>query len=124
MSDVFVDNEVDYVWDFARYLQANQLVWNQPFRSVGESVVSVYRDWQASDLKLEPGYINRRLMIVANLYRWAVERGMLDRLPFTYSDVRVHGIDHDLAHITGGVQTVSRPDMLLDEWEGAPKHPR
>lgn len=114
------ENYGRYLWDFASFLHANGAAWNQDFRSEGESVVHVYRDWQAQDLKLDPSTINSRLRIVAGFYRWALERQMLERLPFTYSDVIVHDIEHDLAHVTGGKQTVSKPDVLLDEWEKEP----
>lgn len=108
------------LWDFARFLQANGLSWNQPFASVGQSVVRVYRDWQAQDLKLDPATINDRLELVTAMYRWAHERGQIDCLPFTYSDVTVHGIEHDLAHVTGGRKTLSRPDLILDQWDKEP----
>lgn len=114
------ENYGRHVWDFARFLHANDLSWNQPFHSEGESVVRVYRDWQAQDLKLDPSTINRRLRIVTDFYRWAQERRMVERLPFRFSDVTVHSIEHDLAHATGGSRTVSRPDVLLGEWEKEP----
>lgn len=108
------------LWDFARFLEANGLIWNQPFASVGQSVVRVYRDWQAHDLKLDPTTVNDRLEVVAAMYRWTRERGLIDQLPFTCSDVTVYGVEHHLAHVTGGSQTASRPDLLLDEWEKEP----
>lgn len=114
------ENYGRHIWDFANFLHANHVAWNEPFRSEGESVVRVYRDWQAQDLKLDPGTINRRLRIVAGFYRWALERGMLEKLPFTYSEVTVRGIQHDMAHVTVGSQTVSKPNVLLDEWEKEP----
>lgn len=108
------------LWDFARFLDANGLTWDRPFASVGQSVVRVYRDWQAQDLQLDPSTINDRLELVADMYRWANESGQIDRLPFTYSDLTLDGIEHDLAHVSGGRKTVSRPDVFLDEWEKEP----
>lgn len=108
------------LWDFARFLDANELAWDQPFASVGQSVVRMYRDWQAQDLNLEPATVNDRLEMVAAMYRWAYERGHIKHLPFTQSDVTVHGIEDDLAHVTGGRRTVARPDVLLDEWDKEP----
>lgn len=108
------------LWDFARFLDANDLAWNQPFAAVGQSVVRVYRDWQVQDLKLDPATVNDRLELVAAMYRWAHGRGRIERLPFTLSDVTVHGVEHDLAHVTGGRKTVARPDVLLDEWDKEP----
>lgn len=108
------------LWDFARFLDANGLAWNQSSGSHGQSVVRVYRDWQVEDLKLEPATINDRLELVMAMYQWALGRGLIDRLPFTLSDVNVYGIEHDLMHATGGTKTFSRPDLLLDEWDKEP----
>lgn len=108
------------LWDFARFLQANGMTWNQPIVSHGQTVVRVYRDWQAHDLNLDRRTINDRVRIVADMYEWALQRGLIDRLPFTHEDVTVHGIQHDLAHVTGGTKTFRRPDVLLDEWEKEP----
>jgi integrase/recombinase XerD len=108
------------LWDFARFLHANGFAWDGPFTSHGQSVVRVYRDWQAHDLKLEPTTINDRLEVITDMYRWALERRMIERLPFVYSDVTMRGIEHDLAHITGGRKVVSRPAVLLDEWDKEP----
>lgn len=108
------------LWDFACFLDANGLAWDQPFAAVGQSVVRVYRDWQVQDLKLDPATVNDRLELVAGMYRWAHGRGRIARLPFTLSDVTVHGVEHDLAHVTGGRRTVARPDVLLDEWDKEP----
>lgn len=114
------ENYGRHLWDFARFLQANKFVWNQAYDSVGQSVVRVYRDWQAQDLKLDPSTINRRLGIVTGFYRWAFERRLIDRLPFTSSEVIASGVEHDLSHVTGGVQTIIKPDVMLDEWEKEP----
>lgn len=108
------------LWDFACFLDTNGLVWDQPFAAVGQSVVRVYRDWQLQDLKLDPATVNDRLDLVAAMYRWAQERGQIEHVPFNYSDVTVHRVEHDLAHVTGGAQTTTRPDVLLDEWDKEP----
>jgi integrase/recombinase XerD len=114
------DNYGRHMWDFASYLHANGFVWNQPFASVGASVLRVYRDWQANDLKLEPSFINARLRVVQGFYRWAFDRRMIDQLPFTTSDIVVHGIEHDLAHVTGGIKAFEKSDLELDEWHQDP----
>jgi integrase/recombinase XerD len=108
------------VWDFARYLHANDFTWNQSYESKGQSVMTVYRDWQSFDLKLEPSTINRRIRLIANFYRWAVRRGMLVEVPFSSSEVTSHGIAHDLAHVTGGEQVSNKPVLILDEWDKEP----
>lgn len=108
------------LWDFACFLHANGLAWNQPFASHGRSVVRVYRDWQAEDLNLEPATINARLRTVAHFYAWALSMGMIKALPFSYLDVSIPDIDRDLDQVQGRAKLVSRPDLLLDEWKEDP----
>ncbi|MGF6610603.1 integrase/recombinase XerD [Paraburkholderia sp. WSM4175] len=108
------------VWDFARYLHANDFTWNQSYESKGQSVITVYRDWQSFDLRLQSSTINRRIRLIANLYRWAVRRGMLVEVPFSSSEVTSHGIAHDLVHVTDGEQVSNKPVLILDEWDKEP----
>jgi integrase/recombinase XerD len=104
------------IWDFAKFLEANDLSWNQPFEAIGEGVVKRYRDWQVTDLKLDAGTINARLRQVVQMYEWAKREGLISNLPFTYKEVTRRGVEHDLAHKTGGVQTTAQPNVLVDEW--------
>ncbi len=103
------------LWDYARFLDANGLEWDRPSQSYGTSVVHTYRDWQAKDLRLQPGTINARLKVVADLYRWAEESGRIDSLPFRYVDVsltRGHGNIQARSNQT----VTTTPDLLLREW--------
>lgn len=108
------------IWDFARFLEANSLTWDQPFNAPGNGVVAMYRDWQVTDLKLDPGTINRRLRQVVELYEWAKGQGLIHKLPFEYEQVTRRGVEHDLAHKTGGRQTVDKANVELAEWEKEP----
>lgn len=107
-------------WDYAYYLHINGFKWNQSHQSFGESVIAVYRDWQAQDLKLARTTINRRIGRVTSFYLWAVRRGMLEKMPLRVVESNAHGIAHDLAHVTDGEQTVSKSNLTLDEWEEEP----
>ncbi|WP_434032979.1 tyrosine-type recombinase/integrase [Cupriavidus sp. a3] len=101
------------LWDYASYLHANGVAWDEPFDSEGQSVVTVYRDWQASDLKLDPSTINGRLERVVGMYEWAMRRGMIAKMPVSYSEVVVHDTE-------GGSRMLLSSDVLLDEWEEEP----
>ncbi|SIT40612.1 Integrase family protein [Paraburkholderia piptadeniae] len=114
------ENYGRHLWDFARFLHANEFAWNLPFRSEGESVVRVYRDWLAQDLKLDSGTINRRLATVMGMYRWARDCQMLQQLPFTYSKAKPHWYEDDIADVTDDSPMEGRPTLLLDEWEKEP----
>lgn len=104
------------IWDFARFLDANGLCWNQPFSAPGKGVVVAYRDWQI-DLHLDAGTINQRLRQVVGMYEWAMDRNLIQKIPFEYKQVTRRGVESDLAHKTGGVQTSLQPNVLVDEWQ-------
>lgn len=108
------------IWDFARFLDANDLAWDQPFNSPGEGVVAMYRDWQVMDLKLDPGTINQRLRQVVELYEWAQGKGLIHELPFESEQVTRRCVEHDLTHKTGGVQVVQKANVEVAEWEKEP----
>ncbi|WP_197378050.1 tyrosine-type recombinase/integrase [Ralstonia pseudosolanacearum] len=107
------------IWDFARFLDANGLTWDQPFNAPGSGVVVKYRNWQV-DMRLDAGTINQRLKQVIGMYEWAGRRQMIDSLPFDYKSVTRRGVEHDLAHKTEGQQTTERANVLLDEWDKEP----
>lgn len=104
------------LWDFARFLKANICTWNQPFTAPGNGVVAMYRDWQVTDLKLDAGTINQRLRQVVGFYEWAQRENLISTLPFLYENVTRRGIQHDLAHKTGGEETTAQANVLVPEW--------
>lgn len=107
------------IWDFARFLDANDLTWDQPFTAPGNGVVVMYRDWQV-DLKLDSGTINHRLRLVVKMYEWAMDSRLIHDVPFEYRYVTRRAVDSALAHKTGGEQTTAQPTILVDEWEKEP----
>lgn len=108
------------IWDFARFLQANNLTWNQPFLAPGEGVVAMYRDWQVTDLKLDARTINQRLRQVVGLYEWAKDEGLIGTLPFDYRQITRRRVEHDLKHKTGGSLTTEKANVQVAEWEREP----
>lgn len=108
------------LWSFADYLHKHNLQWDQPAKKGEHNAVRSFRDWQVGEKKLDPGTINDRLQIVVGMYEWAAEHQLIDHVPFSYTDILVHGVQHDLAHITGGRQVFQKPDILVDEWEKEP----
>lgn len=65
------------IWDFAKFLDANRLTWNQPFNAPVDGVVVMYRNWQVRDLRLDAGTINQRLRLVVKMYEWAQRKGTI-----------------------------------------------
>ncbi|MEH6437344.1 tyrosine-type recombinase/integrase [Massilia sp. DD77] len=109
------------LWDFARFLHANGLAWNEPVYELGKSVVARYRDWSVSELTLSAKTVNGRLRLIVDFYEWAHTRELIDRLPFDYADVRVPQFDRLLMHVDEGERTVGRPNIMLREWTAMPE---
>jgi integrase/recombinase XerD len=108
------------IWDFARFLEANDLRWDQPFVVPGDGVVAMYRDWQATDLGLDAGTINQRLRQVVAFYEWAQRNHLITDLPFGYRYVTRRRVENDLAHKTGSEQVNEQANVLVTEWEKDP----
>ncbi|CAN7548435.1 site-specific integrase [Acidovorax sp. LjRoot66] len=108
------------IWDFAKFLDENELKWNQNFESPGTGVVVIYRNWQISQLRLDAATINSRLKQVVDFYEWAQDHGMIVDLPFSYRFVTRRGVQSDLAHLTHGQQDVEKADVLVGEWDKDP----
>lgn len=109
------------LWDFAMFLGTNGLNWDRKAAAPGSSVVAKYRDWSSGELKLSPKTINGRLRLVVEFYGWTLERGLIQELPFSYSDKRVANFDHMLKHLDESQRQVTTPDLTLREWEAMPE---
>lgn len=120
MSPITWEDYGRRLWDYVSFLHANGLAWDDPFSAPGESVVSRYRDWSVTKLALSAKTVNSRLRLIVEFYEWTFKQGLIDRLPFDYSDVRVPEIDHLLMHVQRGERVVSRPRVLLSEWKAMP----
>lgn len=108
------------LWDYAMFLKANELVWNQPFEVPGQSVVSRYRDWSLRSLNLRRSTLNSRLRIVADFYNWAHETHLIDALPFSYRRDRCRKVDRFLMHV-GDVSPKQVPSLIVPEWSAPPE---
>lgn len=103
------------LYDYFAFLSANGLKWDDTDVPVGASAVSRYRDWSAGEMKLSPVTINKRLALVVRFYEWAVHRGYISKLPFSYQPVHCHRNQGMLAHTQRGGQNVERASVLLRE---------
>lgn len=111
------------IWDFARFLNDNGYSWNQPFRVAGKTPLRRYRDWQLVDCKLNRRTVNRRIRTACKFYEWALEAGLVERLPFNESDIYVSSQGHSFAELAPDAATAresARPNLIVDEWDEEP----
>ncbi len=104
------------LYDYFAYLNANGIKWDDIDVPVGASPVSRYRDWSAGELRLSPTTINKRLALIVRFYEWAVGRGYISKLPFSYQQIRSHRNQGMLAHIQPSSQLVDRAAVLLRQY--------
>lgn len=109
------------LWDFAMFLAANGLHWDDKAVAPGLSVVAKYRDWSAGELSLNPRTVNGRLRLVREFYEWARGRGLIRELPFTYSETRLANFDHMLAHLDAPERHIAKSNLDLREWAAMPE---
>lgn len=108
------------LWDYFAFLNANNLKWDELGSAPGTSAVARYRDWTLGELGLKSSTLNSRLRIVISFYEWAKERGLIERLPYAYSEVRSTANSGFLGHAKAEI-TISTPVLLQREWEVPPE---
>lgn len=102
------------LYDYFAFLEANDLHWDQKPSASGLSVLAKYRDWSVSELGLNPSTINKRLSLVARLYRWSKSRGYIEHLPFTQRASIGKTKRGFLAHTQTGA-AASKPSVMVRE---------
>lgn len=108
------------LWDYAMFLSANHVPWDQTFDAPGKSPLVRYRDWSLRELNLSRKTVNSRLRLVGDFYEWAHARRLIPSLPFTYRPTRLRRVDHLLMHVSQGVPVETR-GLEVREWSAPPE---
>ncbi|WP_162240461.1 tyrosine-type recombinase/integrase [Acidovorax sp. Leaf84] len=108
------------IWDFASFLYANELKWDEFPKTWGDSVVARYRDWSLFELRLRAKTVNARLRIVVAFYEWARTEQHIAFVPFIYDEKSKRNAGF-LAHVQNITAKSKRAALLLSEWESPPE---
>lgn len=109
------------LWDFAMFLGANNLQWDEEVIAVGTSVVTKYRDWSLGEQALARRTINGRLRLVREFYEWALAGRLIAKLPFAYSETRAPNRDHMLKHLDEPGRRIAKSNLEVREWLSMPE---
>lgn len=104
------------MYDFFAFVQVNELDWKSQQVDKACGTIEAWRDWNRGTIGISPNTINHRLRIIARFYQWAVRKGMIDCLPFTYSKVQTFRTDPGfMAHVDAKGGEVFSPAFMLSE---------
>ena len=103
------------LYDYFGFLEARGRDWREGQFDENHSIVAAYRDWSLETVGLKVSTINYRLRFIIRFYRYALDKGWIDQVPFDVEAVVVARPKGFLAHTdrSGGVRR--SPDVLLAE---------
>jgi integrase/recombinase XerD len=103
------------IFDFAQFLQVNERHWDEQVDAPGRSVVAAYRDWCVAESGNQATTTNARIRLIATMYEWAEQRGLIKTNPISYSDRNRLGA----AASTQSLRELSseRVDLTVAEWD-------
>lgn len=110
------------LYDYFAFLEANQLTWSElPARGM-PCHLDRYRDWSRAEVGLQPRTINARLRLIARFYAWALDQGLIQRLPYRARVVRTTVREPAfLAHAQHDARSTTALRSALPEPVAAPR---
>jgi len=109
------------LYDFFSFLQAHELDWHDVDRGEAKSLVAAYRDYCLMACELAPNSTRQRLTYVCKFYKYALEEGWVNRVPFAFEERTVRRETEFLAHIeTSGGKAMAN-DVMPRTHKSLPK---
>ncbi|HCT6673944.1 MAG TPA: site-specific integrase [Pseudomonas aeruginosa] len=100
------------LYDFFSFIQAHELDWRDVDRSEAKSLVAAYRDYCMVACGLAPNTTSQRLHYICKFYEFALTKGWVTQLPFTYEERTVKRKTDFLAHVdASGGKTMANDVM-------------
>lgn len=101
------------MYDYFGFLEANSFDWREFNSDRNHTILATYRDWSLGDLGQKASTVNSRLRIITRFYRFAVNQGWIDSVPYDMETIKVSQPKGFLAHTdtTGGLR--ASPDVML-----------
>ena len=108
------------IWDFAAFLGANGLDWKHEVGPMGEGPVIRYQRWALFEKRISKKTFNARVRLIVELYLWAKKSGQINRLPFSFKEIR-YGITSPYLGYAANNDRTLRPEVVLREWQSEPE---
>ena len=103
------------IYDFFAFALTNGHDWKIPAASGMPGAIEAWRDWSRGTLGLDTSTVNQRLRVVVRFYRWAVQKGHIDRMPFEHVTVQTSRQPGFLDHVDATGGKVATPQDMLQE---------
>lgn len=96
------------LYDYFGFLEAHELDWREVDRGEDKNLVGAYRDYCFDTANLARNTIRQRLIYICEFYEYAVRKGWVPKLPYSYELRRVKHSGGFLAHVnaSGGQREV------------------
>ena len=95
------------IYDYFGFLEAQELAWNETDDNDGKNLIEAYRDYCLGTAKLKRNTVRLRLGYVCEFYKFAMAKGWIASLPFTYEIRHVTRQGGFLAHTDASGRNVS-----------------
>lgn len=90
------------LYDFFGFLEAHELDWKDVERGEDKNLVAAYRDYSFGTSGHSRNTVKLRLVYVSEFYKYALRKGWIHRLPFTYEARRRMANSGFFAHLSNG----------------------
>jgi integrase/recombinase XerD len=108
------------IWDYFRFLDANDLGWREVGSEPGVSPVCAYRDWSLGQLGLDRATVNARVRLIVEFYTWAAKRQLIDAEIAQWATQQPRQADGLLAHLQSRVAAKGSV-LAVKEWTKQPE---
>ncbi|TPG93427.1 site-specific integrase [Pseudomonas caspiana] len=109
------------LYDFFSFLQAHEIDWRDVERGEAKSLVAAYRDYCLVACELAPSTTRQRLTYICKFYEFALKKGWVERLPFTYEERTVKRETSFLAHVDASGGKTMANDVMPRSHKTLPK---
>ncbi|WP_439892976.1 tyrosine-type recombinase/integrase (plasmid) [Ralstonia sp. 25C] len=103
------------IYDFFAFSMNNSHEWSLAPPSGMPSAIDAWREWSRGTLELDASTINQRIRVVVRFYKWAVERGHIDRLPFDHDALQNTRSPRFRAEADATDSMLASPKVMLRE---------
>lgn len=109
------------MYDFFSFLQAHELDWRDVERGEEKTLLAAYRDYSKNECALAISTIRQRLHYICKFYIYALDKGWVNRLPFSKEERKVSRQTGFLAHVDGSGGRAMACDVMPRKHRDLPR---
>ncbi len=101
------------LYDFFAFVRANNIDWTKHPTAGFPGPIDRYIEWSKGTLELNNNTINSRVRLVLRFYKWALQQGHVQSLPFDEIKVSTPNRTTFLTHVEANPKVTTSSDVLL-----------